>query len=160
MAAGGSRLVFLGLLLTLLVGCGLGIPRDPDHTLDRVRGGVLRVGASPSEPWITWSAEREPTGVEADLVRRFAETLDARVEWSRGGEEALIKRLEKGELDLVVGGLTSETPWVEKAAVTKPYLTEETPEGKQDHVMAAPLGENAFLVALERFLLSQPARQS
>ena len=157
MSAVGSRFAFLlllGLLLTALAGCGLTIPSDPDHTLQRVRGGILRVGASPSEPWIVWDAEREPTGIEADLVRRFAATLGARVEWTRGGEEALIGRLERGELDLVVGGLTAKTPWVDKAAITKPYLAVETPEGKQDHVMAAPLGENAFLVELERFLLT------
>ena len=150
----------LTMAIFVLLGCGLSIPADPDHTLQRVRGGVLRVGASPSEPWIVWGAEREPSGVEADLVRRFAASLDARVEWTRGGEEALIDRLERGALDLVVGGLTAKTPWVEKAAVTKPYLTEQTPEGKQEHVMAAPLGENAFLVALERFLLSQPTAPS
>jgi hypothetical protein len=159
----GSRFALLAALAAVLVtllGCGLSIPSDPDHTLDRVRGGVLRVGASPSEPWLVWGSEREPTGVEAELVRRFADSLDARVEWSRGGEEVLINRLERGELDLVVGGLTAKTPWSEKAAITKPYASEETPHGKQDHVLAAPLGENAFLVELERFLLSQRAPQS
>jgi hypothetical protein len=136
-------------------GCGLSIPTDPDQTLQRVRGGVLRVGASPHEPWIVWSAESEPTGTEAAVVVAFAETLDARVEWSRGGEEALIGRLERGELDLVVGGLTAKTPWVSKAAITKPYRSVTTADGKTEkHVLAAPLGENAFLVALERFLLS------
>lgn len=157
MSADGRRFALVplfGLLFAILVGCGLSIPSDPDHTLQRVRGAVLRVGASPSEPWIVWGAQREPTGLEAELVRGFAESLGARVEWIRGGEEALIGRLERGELDLVVGGLTAETPWVEKAAVTKPYLSEETPEGKREHVMAAPLGENAFLVELERFLLT------
>ena len=132
MPAAGSRLALFGLCLTVLLGCGLSIPSDPDHTLQRVRGGVLRVGASPSEPWIVWGDEPEPSGTEADLVRRFAQTLDATVEWSRGGEEALIGRLEAGELDLVVGGLTAETPWVEKAAITRPYRSEETPDGKQD----------------------------
>ena len=91
--------------------------------LDRVRGGVLRVGVSPDDPWIVWSAEAEPSGREADLVRRFAASLDARVEWSRGAEEALIGQLERGELDLVAVGMTAETPWTEKAAITKPYAT-------------------------------------
>ena len=142
-------------LLCLLVGCGLSFPADPDHTLDRVRGGVLRVGVSPNDPWIVWTAEPEPSGREADLVRRFASSLDARVEWSRGAEEALIGQLERGELDLVAAGMTAETPWTEKAAVTKPYATVTGPDGSaEEHVLAVPLGENAFLVTLERFLLS------
>lgn len=143
------------MVIWALAGCGQAVPADPDHTLDRVRGGVLRVGVSPSEPWILWRGESEPAGREADLVRRFAKTLDARIEWSRGGEEALIGRLGRGELDLVVGGLTAETPWAEKAAITKPYLSAPGPDGSTEkHVLAAPLGENAFLVTLERFLLS------
>lgn len=151
-----ARWVCAILGLCALVGCGLSMPTDPDGTLDRVRGGVLRVGASPNEPWIAWSAEAEPAGPEANLVRRFAETIDARIEWSRGGEESLISQLERGELDLVVGGLTAETPWVEKAAITKPYATVRGEDGSDErHVMAAPLGENAFLVALEQFLLAQ-----
>jgi hypothetical protein len=145
----------LPIVLLMLFGCGLTIPADPDHTLDRVRGGVLRVGASPNEPWIIWGAEREPTGREADLVRRFAQSIDARVEWTRGGEEALIDQMERGELDLVAGGLTAESPWMKKAALTKPYVAVPTPHGTEKHVLAAPLGENAFLVALERFLLAQ-----
>ena len=141
-------------LLWALVGCGLSIPADPDHTLDRVRGGVLRVGVSPNEPWIVWSAEAEPAGREADLIRRFAVSVEARVEWSRGAEEALIGRLERSELDLVAAGMTAETPWMEKAAITKPYTTVPGPDGSPEkHVLAVPLGENAFLVTLERFLL-------
>jgi hypothetical protein len=34
------------------------------------------VGASPNDPWIVWTAEAEPYGREADLVRRFAASLD------------------------------------------------------------------------------------
>lgn len=152
----GVRLV-IGMvgLLCLLVGCGLSFPADPDQTLDRVRGGVLRVGASPNDPWIVWTAEAEPSGREADLVRRFAASLDARVEWSRGAEEALIGQLERGELDMVATGMTAETPWTEKAAISKPYATVTGPDGSaEEHVLAVPLGENAFLVSLERFLVS------
>jgi ABC-type amino acid transport substrate-binding protein len=142
-------------LLCLLVGCGLSFPADPDHTLDRVRGGVLRVGVSPNDPWIVWSAEPEPSGREADLVRRFAASLDADVEWSRSAEETLISQLERGELDLVAAGMTAETPWTEKAAISKPYATVTGPDGSaEEHVLAVPLGENAFLVSLERFFVS------
>ena len=34
----------------LLTGCGVEIPADPEDTLERVRGGTLRVGVSPNPP--------------------------------------------------------------------------------------------------------------
>jgi polar amino acid transport system substrate-binding protein len=141
--------------LLLLAGCGVSIPADPDGTLERVSGGVLRVGVSPNEPWTDVSGT-EPSGTEVELITEFAESLDAEVEWRTGGEESLMADLEQGALDVVVGGLTAASPWAEKAALTTPYTFVVDLEGTQEaHVVAAPLGENAFLVTLERFLLEE-----
>lgn len=146
-------------LLTLaLTACSATIPTDPDGTLDSVRGGVLRVGVSPSPPWtdLPDGPEGEPAGTEVELVEELASTIDAEVQWAAGGEEELIGQLERGELDLVIGGLTAQSPWVEKAALTYRYTETTGPDGaKVLHVMAAPMGENAFLVELEGFLLEK-----
>ena len=222
--SGGSeaaRLVLLVALLALLV-AGCGIPRDPESTLDRVTDGTLRAGITASEPWTTLEGRR-PGGVEVELVERFARELGARVEWVDGSEADLIAALEVRELDLVVGGLTADTPWQAKAAITRSYATtrvvvavpssQPVPDdiaglrvavedgtdaagiledktdaipvrvpdvtqvkgsavaidewlladlglrdtgvhlSKSRHVMATPMGENAFLVRLERFLI-------
>jgi polar amino acid transport system substrate-binding protein len=139
----------------LLAGCGITIPTDPEGTLERVTGGTLRVGVSPNPPWTEVAQDAEPTGTEVALVNEFAATLPAEVSWTVGGEEPLIKALERGELDLVIGGLTSDTPWVEHAGVTKPYAKATDPAGERiELVMAAPPGENAFLLRLEKYLLS------
>jgi polar amino acid transport system substrate-binding protein len=144
--------------LALTVGCGLSIPSDPDDTLARVTGAKLRVGVSPNPPW-TVLGEAAPHGTEVDLVNAFAQTLDAEVEWVVGGEETMIAALEHGELHLVIGGLTAETPWVEQVAITKPYAETRDARGeRQELVMAAPPGENAYLLTLEKFLLSQGLR--
>lgn len=144
----------------LVVGaCGVTVPTDPDGTLDDVRGGELRVGVSPHEPWTVVPPGGTPTGLEVDLVEGFAATLDADVTWTTGGEEQLVGDLEDGALDLVVGGLTASTPWTSKAAVTVAYVTVTDPDGKPEgHVMLTPMGENAFLVELERYLLAQDVR--
>jgi polar amino acid transport system substrate-binding protein len=143
-------------VLLLAAGCGLPIPADPEKTLERVTGSTLRVGVSPNPPWTDISAAGEPSGTEVDLVREFAGTLRAQIEWVVGGEQALIAALERGELELVIGGLTSDTPWTEKAAITKPYAETHDSEGKRKKlVMAAPMGENEFLLALEKFLLGK-----
>lgn len=147
-----------GLLLTaaLLAGCSGGFPADPDGTLERVTGDALRVGISANPPWTEVEDGAPPSGLEAELVAEFAETLDAEVDWTAGSEEALIGDLEAGELDLVVAGFTGSSPWSARAALTTPYTTVPDEHGAPEpHVMAAPLGENAFLVRLETFLLEQ-----
>jgi ABC-type amino acid transport substrate-binding protein len=148
-------------LLILASGCASQFPADPDGTLDRTTAGVLRVGVSPNPPWTVLSAENaEPTGLEVDLVEDFAESIDADVVWTPGGEEDLMGQLERSELDLVVGGLTASSPWASHAALTYPYATTTGDDGaREKRVMAAPLGENAFLVELESFLLDQKAEE-
>lgn len=147
-----------GLLLTaaLLAGCSGGFPADPDGTLERVTGDALRVGVTANPPWTEVEDGSPPSGLEAEIVTEFAETLDAEVDWTTGSEETLVGDLEAGELDLVIGGFTGRSPWSAQAALTTPYTTVPDERGEPEpHVMAAPLGENAFLVRLETFLLEQ-----
>ena len=128
-----------------LAGCQL--PADPDGTLERVRGGELRAGASVHAPWVRLEGTR-PAGVEPRLVQGFARELGARVTWRVAGEEALVRALREGELDVVVGGITTRSPWKREAAPTRPFAT----VGSERHVMLAAPGENALLVRLERYL--------
>lgn len=210
----------LGVIAAGTLGCG--VPRDPEKTLERVTGGVMRVGITESDPW-TVLAGPEPSGVEVELVKELARTLDARIEWIEGSSAEIFEALEVREIDLAIGGFTSQNPWVGKVGFTHPYLTtpavvgvpEEDPipediaglkvavergshlagvlektdarvvevddlsrvDGlaavdnwllddldlkdtgirldETDHVMAVPNGENAWLVHLERFLLTR-----
>jgi polar amino acid transport system substrate-binding protein len=149
------RTFFAVALATLVSLPGCAVPVDPEGTLERVSGGVLRVGMSPQEPW-TALDDGERSGVEVRLIEEFAAERDADVDWQDGGEESLIGQLHRGELDVVVGGLTEKTPWSSHAALTRPYVVVTGPEGSPEpHVMAARMGENALLVALERFLLER-----
>jgi membrane-bound lytic murein transglycosylase MltF len=143
-----------GLSMLLLTGCGATVPTDPDGTLDRASGGTLRVGVTENGTWVDVREGADPVGTEPELVESFASTLDAEVAWSSGSEEALVGDLEHGDLDLVIGGLTSDTPWSEKAGTTRPY-TESTDElgATVEHVMLVPRGENRFLFELDAFLL-------
>jgi polar amino acid transport system substrate-binding protein len=219
----------LALALMVVLLCGCEFPQDPEGTLDRVRGGVMRVGVTPADPWVALHDSGDPTGVEAELVSRFAETLDARVEWVEGSETDLMEALHGRQLDVVIAGLTRQSEWRRHAALTRPYLTTQvviaapderradelsedlggerisveanTPEAakleedtdaivvpvddlaavdgpaavpdyllddlglvrtdaeldEHEHAMAVSMGENAFLVALERFLLDREA---
>jgi ABC-type amino acid transport substrate-binding protein len=151
---------FVAALAVLLAagGCSATIPSDPDGTLENVRGGTLRVGVSPNPPWtdLPGGPDADPAGTEVELVEQFAESIDAEILWVPGGEEDLVGQLEHSELDLLIGGLTAKSPWSNKVALTYRYTSTTGPRGEKElHVMAAPMGENAFLVELERFLLDQ-----
>jgi polar amino acid transport system substrate-binding protein len=200
-------------------------PRDPEGTLERVVGGVLRVGAIDHEPWVKLSEGREPAGVEPTLVREFAQELDAEIEWVEGSEAELVEAMRGYQLDLLIGGLTRGSPWQKEVALTRPYVDTEiqlgVPPGEDvpgdlsgveiwverhseaaalleqeeeeadavyfdeieevdglalldsydldaighertdhifrddEHAMAVPMGENAFLIELEDFLLDR-----
>lgn len=143
------------LLVLMLAACGIQVPTDPHGTLERVRDGVLRVGVTENQPWVELDKTSGTAGVEADLISRFAQQLGSEVRWTEGSEAVLLDALERGELDVVVGGFLEDTPWVEKGAITRPYAETTTSEGNDKHVMIVRMGENGFLVALEKFLLME-----
>lgn len=216
-----TRLASAAIAAAIALGaCGL--PRDPESTLRRVAGGTLRVGVSEHDPWVVLDGG-EPSGVEVELVKLFAQEIDAEIEWVEGEVEELAGALHVREIDLLIAGLTSRSKISSEGALTHPYVTtqaviaapadrpvedvagvevavEEATEeagllaktdavpvrvedvtdaagpvvvdnyllndldlvdtgvqlSETDHVMAVPHGENAWLVRLERFLLSDP----
>jgi polar amino acid transport system substrate-binding protein len=99
-----------------------GIPNDVEGTLDRVKGNTLRVGAIENTPWVTQEPEGAG-GIEPEIVGLLAESLDARIEWITGGEEEILASLESHGLDLVIGGLTTASPWGANVTFTQTYAT-------------------------------------
>lgn len=149
--SGSSGLVrCLAAASVVLVLAGCGIPRDPEGTLERIRGGRIRAGISENAPWTALSGG-QPDGIEPRLLKELARELDADIEWSQDSEGDLLGALGRRELDVYVGGLTESTPWSDQVALTQPYLA----EGGEEHVMAVPQGENRWLLELDRFLQSR-----
>lgn len=141
-----------GLIALVLSGCGLTMPTDPEGTLDRVSGATLHAGVSPNGDFVQVD-DGTVSGSDIELIEAFAASIDADVEWTVASEEALVRGLERGDLDIVAGGLTDETPWVDMAGVTRPYKSFVDVEGTAHAVvMLVPIGENAFLSRLETFL--------
>ena len=207
--------------LLALSSAGCGLPRDPMSTLERVRGGEMRVGVVLNES--RTEMDGGPSGVEVELLEDFAGELGAEAVYVQGTTPDLLQAARQGEVDVVIGGFTDESPGIreqKEAGTTRPYLVtrpvvgvppgERRPEdlsglkvavGEVDataahlkeeeafpvrvddlrgsdlpvaaygwqleawgfeptglglpeerHVMAVPLGENGWLVTLERFL--------
>jgi polar amino acid transport system substrate-binding protein len=141
----------VGLSLAVL-GCSL--PRDTEHTLAHIENGSMRVGVSSNPPWVAASGD-SITGYEGTMVSDLARQLHSRVEAFPGAESVLLEELHDRKLDVVVGGLTSDSRWKKDVALTRPYHKDK--EGKE-HVLALPPGENRWLVRVERYLHDNDAR--
>jgi polar amino acid transport system substrate-binding protein len=212
-------------LIAVTAATGCQYPRDPDGTLNRVEGGVMRVGVTEADPWVVMDGDEPSGGAEVELALRFARDVGARIEWVQGSEEELVNATKEGQVDLILAGLTNKSRWKKDVAITRPYVETRTvvgaPSGRSypddfegvpvavelgseeeglleqrtdaqvvpvadlgsrggepaavhdyllddleltdsgteldtsKHVMAVKLGENAFLVRLERFLLNR-----
>ncbi|MGO1265698.1 hypothetical protein [Microbacterium gubbeenense] len=139
------------LLIGTLSACGMTIPTDPDGTLDGIVGGDLRVGYSP-EPGLIEAGAEGPTGPLADLVQDYARSEGAEAVWSRASEETLVDALDRGALDLAVGGFTDQAPWTDRAALSRPFTLDDVPNPAHVSIILVPAGENAMLSSVESFL--------
>lgn len=125
--------ILLCLLAVLLLVQGCRYPRDPNQTLTRIQDGVMHVGVIENPPWVIRTATGAE-GLEPELIRSLAESLNAEIRWHWGGESELIAALHEFDLDLVIGGLVEGAPLRLVVAFTKPYLSTEISVG-------APPGE-------------------
>lgn len=120
------------------------LPTDPDGTLDRVqserrfRVGLIATGGTP--------ADRR---LESAFLARIARSTGARPAVKQGASEPLLLDLEDGGLDLVIGPLSSESPWVERVALLEPLGAVPGPHEVQVTPIARN-GENRWIMLLER----------
>jgi polar amino acid transport system substrate-binding protein len=113
----------LGLVAAWCTNCAF--PRDPEGTLERVRGGEMRVGLAIEEPW-TRMEEGKASGVEVQLIEMFADELRAEPVFVQGTVPGLLEAIKENELDVMIGGLTEDSPGAREqteAALTTAYLT-------------------------------------
>jgi len=151
-SAVGKRLsgILVFAVAMLMAGCGITIPTDPEGTLKSTTGSTLHVGVSP-EPGLVVLDGEQPRGSLVNLTEEFAESIDARIEWTVAAEESLVGELEAGDIDLAIGGFTDQTPWSDRAGITRGYTKIKGADGRS-LVILVRLGENAFLTELESFL--------
>lgn len=112
---------------------------------------MLRVGVVAAPPWVIVDGEPSPRGREVEAVAALARSLAASVEWTAGGETALFKKLAERRLDLVIGGLTADSPYAGEVGFTRAYA-----DCGGERVFAGPPGENRWLMTVEAFLARHP----
>ncbi len=108
--------------LLVLAGCGR---RDVRHApLQHIlRSGELRVGTAADVPPLAMrDRDGQLIGLEVDLVRALADTMNVKVRFVEIPFADLIPALERGEIDLAVAGMTITPERNARVAFAGPYL--------------------------------------
>ena len=146
-------------------------PKDARGALKKIhQQGVLDVGVVQNAPWVEVE-DGQLSGIEVEIIRGFADSLGVRPDWHFLSPELAMTLVGDGHLDIVIGGFSARTQgtWAKEASFTRPYLTARPAEPRENPAKPAPLfarttsealprvialtkGENALLVALERYL--------
>jgi len=99
--------------LMILAGCAsTGIDRRPP----------LNVGVSPTYPPVIFEHEGEVVGIEADLARIVADKIGRKLVFHRFAFTELLDALERGDVDVVMSGLSITPERSARVRFTEPYL--------------------------------------
>lgn len=136
-------LAFLFVLGT--AACGADFPRDPDGTLRQIRATrSFSVGIV-----APLAHDRHTSDVQA-LLEQIGGAAGASPRIETGDTEALLKRLEAGQLDLVIGRFDKKSPWAKLVTIGPPLRIEHQGEAELHLAPAMQNGENAWIALVER----------
>ena len=121
--------------------CCHGVPADPEQTEARVKEvGTLRVG-------IVESSEHRAFDGFVTMVEKHT---GASAEPERGEAEHLLKKLENGQLDIVIGSFAKKSPWMRQVWLSKPLTNEKPADDKPVLRAAARNGENRWIMTIAK----------
>jgi hypothetical protein len=133
----------LHVLIAFLIGsplAGCDLPRDPEETLEAVRGQELRVGVLKFG---------ENADKDRPIVERLATSLGSKPVYVEGDAHALFEDLKHGKLHLVIGGVPKSTPFEKELGLSKPagplFGAHE-----EERVLAVRAGENAIVLRVNQ----------
>lgn len=109
-------------------------PRE-GSTLDRLKNEkLLRVGYHPDHlPYSYFNHQQELVGLDVQLMHQLAGRLQVRLEFVPYAYETVIEQLDKGEIDLVIGGIVATPERVLRAGFSQSYQTATVAVVVPDH---------------------------
>jgi hypothetical protein len=138
------RNVGLFLLLLTAVGCDA-VPRDVDGTLNAIRERrVLRVGV------IAGTEQAPGFSLAEHYLRGIARATGASIRQTAGSMEALLAQVEQGSLDMAIGEVAKDSPWLDDVAVIEPIAERRVGDRQLGLSAIARNGENRWVMLLEQ----------
>ena len=117
-------------LIPVVLFWGCNYPKDPNNTLEKIKHRTIRVGISESPQLCEYSiGNNEPTGVEVELIKGYAQSIDAKIEWIKGSQEQIVDLIKEYEVDVAIGGYSKNSAFKTHVGLTRPYKTEKIKVG-------------------------------
>ena len=136
-------------LLAALAGCDA-YPRDMAGTLDRVESQkVVRVGL------IGHPGGEADRALTFSFLARLARATGASPQIVAGSAEPLLLQLDADRLDLVIGEIAPDSPWIAEVAVIEPLAVRPVGDREIGLSPIARNGENKWIGLLERLVRDQ-----
>lgn len=134
--------VMLACPAALLMAACDSLPTDIEGTSERVRAErSYRVGIDPGV--------RDEPRIEA-LLGAVSEDSGSQAAVEPGATEPMLKRLERGALDIVIAPMTAKSPWSTKVHFLPLESGDPQPPDELQLVAMARNGENAWIALLHR----------
>jgi polar amino acid transport system substrate-binding protein len=111
--AEGIRIAGVLVLCAALAGCNAFRPGRED---------TLRIGLTPDYPPIVYREGDALLGVEPELGRMAADALGRQPEFVELAWEDLVPSLERGEIDVIMSGMSITPERAERVLFTEPYM--------------------------------------
>jgi hypothetical protein len=130
--------------ITVTAACG-SYPDDVESTLSSIQSAhVIHVG-------LIAGTDRSPNFAKAQIyLRQVSKDVGATVELREGSTEALLAEVEQGSLDLVIGEIAVDSPWLPDIAVVEPIAERRVGKRSLGLGAIARNGENRWIMLLER----------
>lgn len=118
--------IVLLLILTLISSCSMHDSGPHTGGSLTMRGGSsnqeLRVGVGLHSPPFVFQKNGQLQGLEVDFAKDIADGLGRRVRFMRMGWDKLLPALEKGNIDIIMSGMTITEQRSYRVAFAKPYM--------------------------------------
>ena len=105
-----------------LSGCTTPREEKAASTDDSASLSVLRVGLTPNYPPLVDKANGKLEGIEIDLAGEVSKDLGKRIEFVELAWEELIPALNRGDIDVIMSGMSITEGRKQRIAFTEPYM--------------------------------------
>src|SRR5262245_62405535 len=110
----------LALAVMLVAACGPASP--PARPAPRAAGAMIRVGTSPDSPPVSFIQNGRITGIEPDFAQALADQLRRPVQLVPMRWDELVPALLRGNIDIIMSGMTVTRARQVRVAFGDPYL--------------------------------------